>query len=415
MNPSSVTAEAGLDRLVDTVYGAALAPARWSEVLAQLAQLFHASFADIVTRSLDGDHANGLAHGLDAGDDGAEFPGFWLKRNAWRDADPVMAAGEVTSTRAIVDVTALRRSETYDDDLHQRGLHEGMRLSLWIDHAERQVVSVLRPRSRGPFGPEEIALGRRILPHLQRAAAVNRRLRDVEFDLEVARGGGGGSDVAALALDPSGRPCWANETAEAVLAEGGLLRSRGGDLLAATPTLTAQLKSAIARAVGRAGPLRQGGAVALRTVGGTASVRNLVVVPFSHPGDWTVSRPPAALAFLRHPLGANPCQHHLSEIFDLTKAEADLAARLMRGAPLRNIAFESGRSINTVRTHLARLMAKTGTDRQVDLVRLLGDVADQRTGFDAAGLAAAPAPRRGLALFPVPRRAPSPSLRPQAH
>jgi DNA-binding CsgD family transcriptional regulator len=44
---------------------------------------------------------------------------------------------------------------------------------------------------------------------------------------------------------------------------------------------------------------------------------------------------------------------------------------LLAGFDLREIAQRSGRSFNTVRTHLARLLAKTDTRRQSDLVRLL--------------------------------------------
>ncbi len=46
--------------------------------------------------------------------------------------------------------------------------------------------------------------------------------------------------------------------------------------------------------------------------------------------------------------------------FELTPAEADLAADLLAGLSVREIAAGSGRSIATVRTHLANLLAKTG-------------------------------------------------------
>lgn len=57
--------------------------------------------------------------------------------------------------------------------------------------------------------------------------------------------------------------------------------------------------------------------------------------------------------------------------FNLTPAEARLAAALASGAWLQNYAQTSGVSINTVKTQLRMLFQKTGTSRQVDLVRLL--------------------------------------------
>jgi DNA-binding CsgD family transcriptional regulator len=102
---------------------------------------------------------------------------------------------------------------------------------------------------------------------------------------------------------------------------------------------------------------------------------NMVVLPTSNAGDWTLSRPPAAVAFLRVSAASLLSQSALRDAFSLTRSEAELALALIGGRTLRTIAETSGRSFNTVRSHLARLMEKTGTRKQVDLVRLLDDVA----------------------------------------
>ena len=69
-------------------------------------------------------------------------------------------------------------------------------------------------------------------------------------------------------------------------------------------------------------------------------------------------------------------RHHppaalLASLFGLTTAESELAARLLAGFDLRAIAEETGRSINTIRNLLARVMAKTETNRQSELMRVL--------------------------------------------
>ena len=63
-----------------------------------------------------------------------------------------------------------------------------------------------------------------------------------------------------------------------------------------------------------------------------------------------------------------------SQLFGLTQAESSLAADLLSGLDLREIAERRGRSVNTVRTHLASLMAKTDVNRQSELVRLLASL-----------------------------------------
>jgi DNA-binding CsgD family transcriptional regulator len=57
----------------------------------------------------------------------------------------------------------------------------------------------------------------------------------------------------------------------------------------------------------------------------------------------------------------------LSGLFDLTPAEARLARMLATGASVETAAVTLGLSVQTVRTYLKRVMAKTGTRRQAEL------------------------------------------------
>ncbi len=62
----------------------------------------------------------------------------------------------------------------------------------------------------------------------------------------------------------------------------------------------------------------------------------------------------------------------LQLLFGLTPAQANLALALFEGGSLREYADRHGRSLNTVRTHLKEIFAKTGARRQSELVRQLG-------------------------------------------
>lgn len=61
----------------------------------------------------------------------------------------------------------------------------------------------------------------------------------------------------------------------------------------------------------------------------------------------------------------------LIEMFSLTRAEARVAARLVSGLSVQEIAREFGVGVTTVRSQLKALFEKTGTRRQAELVRLL--------------------------------------------
>jgi DNA-binding CsgD family transcriptional regulator len=57
--------------------------------------------------------------------------------------------------------------------------------------------------------------------------------------------------------------------------------------------------------------------------------------------------------------------------FGLTAAEAKIALALATGASVPEAAANLGLSANTVKTHLRKVFAKTGTSRQAELVRVL--------------------------------------------
>lgn len=67
----------------------------------------------------------------------------------------------------------------------------------------------------------------------------------------------------------------------------------------------------------------------------------------------------------------SPTHARLAKLFGFTRAEAQLAVLLMTGKSVAESAQELGVSIHTVRSHLKRLMSKTGTRRQGALVGLL--------------------------------------------
>jgi DNA-binding CsgD family transcriptional regulator len=68
----------------------------------------------------------------------------------------------------------------------------------------------------------------------------------------------------------------------------------------------------------------------------------------------------------------SPGPELLQALFDLTPAEARITSLLIDGKSVSSISKMQNVSLNTVRTQLKSVFMKTGVDRQVDLVRLLG-------------------------------------------
>jgi DNA-binding CsgD family transcriptional regulator len=78
-----------------------------------------------------------------------------------------------------------------------------------------------------------------------------------------------------------------------------------------------------------------------------------------------------ALIVVVDPEQHTPSEKDLAGFFGLSRAEARLAVALLTGKTLADIAAGTGVRITTVRTQLASIMRKTGTQRQSDLIRIL--------------------------------------------
>ena len=350
---------------VDAIYDAAIDPASWPAALTQLGILFRSHFVDIFARTNDWSQVRGRAIGLDVADYEDQFLGVWCDRNVWSKTKPVRTAGEVLPTWKMVKKPDLLRSAIYNEYLHSRGLDEGLRLALWAGNGWIMDVSLLRPDDTGPFGMGEIALGRHLLPHLQRAASVTRKL---QASLAFASFDAGGRP--ALLLDGTGKITQMNAAADTMLARFGPLQAQHGQLTARSDLASKRLTAAIAAASALALP--ESTDLEMPAEPGTGSVQ-LVVLPVRENAGWTLPGPRGVLVVVTDQGGLPRGPEMLGQRFGLTRAEVEFAASLAGGAALADIARTSGRSIHTVRTHLARVMAKTRTQRQGQLVRLLID------------------------------------------
>jgi DNA-binding CsgD family transcriptional regulator len=155
-----------------------------------------------------------------------------------------------------------------------------------------------------------------------------------------------------ILCDRRGKVLFANCLAEALLAKAdALCVDRSGEIRGRIPAETACLRQA----------LETGGAVrASRESGETLP---LLVCPLP---------PDGAVIFVgdRESSMAGT-REAIAHWYDLTPAEARLAAALAEGESLEEAAGLLGITRNTARTHLKRIFAKTGTNRQGALVRLL--------------------------------------------
>lgn len=371
-----------MEAVIHAAYAAALEPQGWSDLLRRLADMFDCHFADLFARRDDYAAFGGVALGLDVADYEDQFLGIWVKRNVWGQRRPPRFSGEIVTTRDMVGKSELLRTEMYNDYLAPRDLHEGLRLALSVSGGWVQDISLIRSWSAGAFDRRELAAAAALLPHLQRAAAVAERLREADA---VRTAGLVALDAvrhACVVLDAAGKPTFMNRAAEILFARSKELRLGPRGIGSPDPATSRALAGLLARAGSHEGPVA--GHLRVARGEGVPSLL-LLAMPVAGRREAFALRASATILLIsQSDTDTAGTRDQLAAVFGLTGAETALAADLLAGLSVSEIADRSGRSVNTIRTHLARLMSKTGTTRQSGLVReLMGATQFQMTPVPA--------------------------------
>ena len=224
-------------------------------------------------------------------------------------------------------------------------------------------VGLHRGRTQGSFDENNTQAMERDIVHLRRmltmrgsVSAGRQRAQDAEAVLDCV-------GDALITLTREGRIVHANAAAEAILRRSDGLCVARGTLAARAQTADAALRRAIAAATAR-----------------SQSSASAVPVPRSGGGQYdltvsalrTGSAPGLVLIALRDPDRQDPSlERRLAALYGLSKAEAQIAARLADGASPSEIAGVRGVSVETVRKQLKSLSDKLSCRRQSEIVAVV--------------------------------------------
>jgi DNA-binding CsgD family transcriptional regulator len=372
--------EARLFDLIDQIYEASLDPALWPRFLRTLSDTVGASasnFAFTDARSPEG--RIGISVNLDPQatvEYGAYFGGIdpWVV--AGREKG-LFQAGCVLPAQAVVPHNDLLRTEFYDGFGRRYGMVRGMSGMISCDEHAVAAISLFVPERCEPYDEADISVIRRLLPHLRRALDIHQRLATVAIDAAALTFSLDQLVCGVIFVDSTGHVLSTNRAGHATLATNDGLVVRGGKLEAIAREDTVSIRRLI-QGAGVAIPGGTVGAGGILRIRRRSARRPLVAVlaPLRPPPTLReMPDPPlqpGLVVFVHDPEREVEAPHDaLARAFGLTRAEGRVAAALMTGDRLEDVAERLDVSINTVRTHLAHLFGKTGTRRQSELVRAL--------------------------------------------
>jgi DNA-binding CsgD family transcriptional regulator len=292
----------------------------------------------------------------------------WLARE--RDYRP---PGTIHIGEQLVPEGQLIRSRFYADWLRPQHLHHRLCAVLSREGATAVFLEVLRPREWAGFAQNDIDRCRLLLPHLQRALRMRRRMVELEVERDAALRALDQLPWGVVFVDEHRNRLAANRHAQEILVAGDGLTARGNTLRAELADETVRLEQLLNRALDRTckGRSRAGGTLSITRPSG-AHPLSVAVVPLhieiAAPGE----RGPIAAIFVTDPdLPLDSHEQHLRELYGLTAGEARLASGLLQGKSVEEAAAAMGITVNTARAYLKRIYNKTGVRRQPELVRLL--------------------------------------------
>jgi DNA-binding CsgD family transcriptional regulator len=358
------------EALIDRIYECGFAPGQWPALLADLADIAGARTGFLFMT--DGGEIHRWTTSTDKGRELAPLveSGWVARSERWRRVMATKHAGFVRE-HDIYHENELADDPFYRDVLYPRGLGWAAGTAVPLPTGDQFMVALERDFSRGPVTNAAIVALDELRPHVARSA-----LLSVRFHLEQARVAAdvlAAIGLPALILGSNGTVLAANALTEGLTGflvwrarDRASLKDRNADGLL-TQSLSAQIAGKTSDV--RSFPVRDPEAEAVMVAH---------VVPIRLSARDIFLKGAAALILTPVKAPDAPPVELVRLLFDLTPAEARVARLLSAGDTVEGIATESRVSLNTVRTHLRRVLEKTGCRRQADLVAVLGGISLRR-------------------------------------
>jgi DNA-binding CsgD family transcriptional regulator len=227
---------------------------------------------------------------------------------------------------------------------------------------------------RAPYDKTDCAFVETLLPHLRRALMINDISDKGTMSLTLFRRVLDSLSAALFILDHSGRIVFCNSKADRLLSNGELVQKRSGMLEARRPASDVALNDAIARAA------KGDAALGIRGIGVP-----LIASDGSRAAAYVISLEGSDTRKL---MGQGHCAVFVSSrgeqlpitveilrtLFDMSQAEARVAALVATGDSASVIAEALGVTVNTVRSHIKGALTKTGTHSQSALTSCIRDL-----------------------------------------
>jgi DNA-binding CsgD family transcriptional regulator len=370
-----MTRAESIHQAIRVLYQAALAPDDWPAAVGAIAATIRASRGMLVAQSTDG-AGLAAATGLSAEDAWRMEREFETRVPAWIAAIPV---GQVARQTSMITDADFRRTDIYREVVGPMGDFYGIIAPLTRTPDHRIHLVAGRSLGDADFTDEDASALRTLLPHIAITLEIRRRTEAVDVRVRAAYEALGQVNIGVILLDAWMRPIFINARAEALAVPGEGLRLSAQSVAALRADETRTLHAMVARAIAFNHRSRDASEAAIQHPPLRCQLSRppprppllVTIVPVHDPslvgGASLATRAILLIVSPENPPGAEA----RNDLFHLTQRESQIAALLATGLSLTEAASQLDIGIGTARGYLKRVLAKTGTHRQGELVSLL--------------------------------------------
>ncbi len=362
-------------QLVDLIYAGAVDPGSWQLFVERLSEVYGGAAVGL-SLQLPGGLALEYYHvGLVA-----ELTELAEKHVAeglpWGPLDDDQFKGRFALASENFPDEELPQTAFYREIMRPQGLApEAPIVHVIFNEPDRPIsgISIWRREAGRPFTSEDLALGNLLAPHLVRAFEIHRRFGEIRNERGALAEVIDRLPVGVVLIDALRRPVVVNRYAEQIAArcDGFTLGDAGPRATDARENRVLRQHMSQAIAIGASFGRGRNHVMSVSRPSGRRAYA-VIIAPLLAPPTGRSGSDAVAAIFIGDPeAGQITTVEFLQTLYTLTQAEAELVALLARGRTLEEAAADRGVTLNTVRSQLKQVFAKTDTNRQGQLMRLV--------------------------------------------
>jgi DNA-binding CsgD family transcriptional regulator len=357
--------------LIGSIYDTTIDCTLWPEVLRKSAEFVGGAAAAIYAKSPSAD-TGFVYHQFNVDPYYQElYFSKYVKLDPTSVGQAMAEIGQPVSTVDVMPYEEFMESRFYREWAEPLGMVDC--LSTPLDKNENGTVffGVFRHKDQGLVDAEMRRRGKLIAPHIRRAVLVGNLLENKTAETTSLAVVLNGLAAAVFLIDGNRRVVFANPSGQSMLDDGSVLCLKNDGLAAVDPRVTKT--EAIARLGDDDVAFGAGGvAVPLTFPPQTPWIAHLLPLTAGARRQAVTSFGAVAAVFVhKASLEARSWMDAMSRAYRLTPAELRVLAAISEVGGIAAAASVVGISEATVKTHLQSLFAKTATNRQAELIKLI--------------------------------------------